>query len=208
MTSGIYIIRNILNNKLYVGSSINIGRRLTKHFSELRRDIHYNKKMQRSFNKHGEGSFESFVAISCDQSLLLWYEQQFIDQLKPEYNILPSAGSPLGYKHPKEFGEEISRRNTGKVCSVETKKKIGAKNRLYKHTPEAIEKIRKTSMGRIKPSRTYAGFISPDGIEYREIHDLTRFCQKHSLNYGNMNQVANGHKRIHLGWKRLDECTS
>ena len=29
-------------------------------------------------------------------------EQKYIDQLKPAYNILKKAGSPLGFKHSKE----------------------------------------------------------------------------------------------------------
>ena len=48
-----------------------------------------------------------------------------MDQWKPEYNVLPTAGSPLGYKHPKEFGEQIRQRKLGKTTSDATKKKIG-----------------------------------------------------------------------------------
>jgi group I intron endonuclease len=35
----------------------------------------------------------------CDQSDVISREQYYLDLLKPEYNILKTAGSPLGFKH-------------------------------------------------------------------------------------------------------------
>ena len=40
--SGIYIIQNILNEKLYVGSSVNINSRLSQHKYQLKKKIHSN----------------------------------------------------------------------------------------------------------------------------------------------------------------------
>jgi len=55
--SGVYLIKNNVNKKIYVGSSLNIYKRINKHFAELRRGKHYNNLLQRSYNKYGESSF-------------------------------------------------------------------------------------------------------------------------------------------------------
>ena len=56
--SGIYQIRNLVNNKIYVGSSNNLYRRKTyEHFRELRLNKHHNKYLQNSYNCHGEENF-------------------------------------------------------------------------------------------------------------------------------------------------------
>jgi hypothetical protein len=38
----------------------------------------------------------------CDKKETLIREQYYIDLLKPEYNILKKAGSPLGFRHSEE----------------------------------------------------------------------------------------------------------
>lgn len=38
----------------------------------------------------------------CDKKETLLREQYYLDLLKPDYNILKNAGSPLGYKHSEE----------------------------------------------------------------------------------------------------------
>ena len=40
--TGIYSIINIVNNKRYIGQSINIEERVKRHFRELRKGIHHN----------------------------------------------------------------------------------------------------------------------------------------------------------------------
>ena len=85
--SGIYVIMNVFNKKMYIGSSGNIYNRLQKHFSLLRHNKHENIKLQNSFNKHGEKYFSYHVLEFCYDTLLLEKEQYYIDKLKPTYNI-------------------------------------------------------------------------------------------------------------------------
>ena len=63
---GIYMIRNRINNKVYIGQSIDLVRREGDHFSDLRRGIHTNTHLQSSFNKYGEVNFEFIVLEYCD----------------------------------------------------------------------------------------------------------------------------------------------
>jgi len=53
----IYSIKNEKNGKLYIGSSMQLKRRWITHRSELKRNIHPNEHLQRSYNKHGKDVF-------------------------------------------------------------------------------------------------------------------------------------------------------
>ena len=56
--SGIYIISNKINEKIYIGESLDIYRRWHKeHLPQLRKNQHYNKELQNDFNKYGEKNF-------------------------------------------------------------------------------------------------------------------------------------------------------
>jgi group I intron endonuclease len=54
--SGVYKIICI-NNKFYIGSSININKRLKEHVGLLKNDRHKNKYLQNAWNRYGEQNF-------------------------------------------------------------------------------------------------------------------------------------------------------
>lgn len=115
--SGIYKITNLVNGKLYIGQAVNLRKRKATHLATLRKGRHRNKRLQASFNKHGEQAF-SFSAVEyCELGELIAREQYWIDQLDVVangYNLSPIAGkSGLGLKRPF------------KRLSDEHKKKIG-----------------------------------------------------------------------------------
>lgn len=102
-TSGIYKITNIVNNRCYIGSSVQIGIRFQQHKSRLKKDKHHSQYLQRAWNLHGESSFIFEILEKCDESIHLIREQFYMDTLKPEYNVEKIAGKPP--QHP-----EISRK--------------------------------------------------------------------------------------------------
>lgn len=52
--------------------------------------------------KYGYSKFSLEILEYCDPSDVLAREQYHIDLSNPEYNLLPTAGSSLGYKHTEE----------------------------------------------------------------------------------------------------------
>ena len=57
----IYMIINKINNKIYVGQTINKNgykKRWNQHKNELRKNSHHNIFLQNSWNKYGEENFE------------------------------------------------------------------------------------------------------------------------------------------------------
>lgn len=99
---GIYQIRNLVNNKLYVGSSNDLLKRKREHFRTLNKEIHCNKKLQRAFDKYSEQNFIfEIIEFVEDKNKLIEYEQYWINTLKSVqegYNINIVAGKGPVYK--------------------------------------------------------------------------------------------------------------
>lgn len=96
--SGIYGFLCKTNNKLYIGSSIDLSSRFNNHINGRKSNI----LLQRAITKYELQDF-IFVVFECYEfDKLVIREQFFIDELKPEFNILKTAGSLLGFKHSVE----------------------------------------------------------------------------------------------------------
>jgi len=107
--TGVYVIANLINGKLYVGSAgRSFNERFRQHRSQLRRGIHHSKHMQAAWNKYGEESFEFRVVCETAPEQAVAMEQVYMDRLKPEYNVLPRAGSALGMKMTEASKAKIS----------------------------------------------------------------------------------------------------
>ena len=57
MNSGIYLIKNMINGKGYVGSTVNLTNRKYQHFSQLKNNKHHSPHLQSSANKYGLKNF-------------------------------------------------------------------------------------------------------------------------------------------------------
>ena len=134
---GIYEIKNVVDNKFYIGSSVKVRGRIREHFRELGANTHPNFRLQRAFNKDGKESFV-FRQIEKVQEVkdLLKREQHWLDKThacKNGYNICPNAENTLGCKWTKEQREKHKRLTCGK------------NNGMYgrTHTEEVRERLSK-----------------------------------------------------------------
>ena len=155
--SGIYQIRNLINDKIYIGSAIDLKWRNRQHFSDLKYNRHFNKYLQRAYNKYGIENFIFEVLIYCDEENCLLFEQRFLDYYWNKgilYNTNPIAGNSLGYKHTEESLLKMSKIHQGHITSDEVKQKIskslqGNINGLgYKPSAETRLKLSEAAKGR------------------------------------------------------------
>ncbi len=77
---GIYKIENIINNKFYIGSSLDIGYRFKAHIRALKHNIHKNKHLQNAVNKYGITNFTFTIIEECNNTELMVREQYYIDK--------------------------------------------------------------------------------------------------------------------------------
>lgn len=96
----IYKIKNILTNKIYIGSTVNgLLKRKRTHLSNLMHNKHHSKKLQNSFNKYGKEFFIFEIVEFCSDLNILEREQywiNFYDSFVNGYNCTPIAGNCQG----------------------------------------------------------------------------------------------------------------
>ena len=73
---GIYLINNIINDKVYYGSSVDCERRWYQHKSSLNKNIHKNYHLQSSWNKYGKDTFIFNIVEKCSFDQLQIIEQK------------------------------------------------------------------------------------------------------------------------------------
>ena len=175
---GIYIIKCNVDNKVYIGQSINLKKRINEHKSLLKRNKHTNYHLQNSFNKYGEKNFIfDFLEILDEKDYtkerLDFLEIKYIEKFhsNKRYNgfNIENGGNSVG-----KLGEETRKKLsialkgnknnanawTGKHHTTETKKllsrKLKGKPSHWKGKKQSKEQIEKTvqrNLGRVWVSK-------------------------------------------------------
>lgn len=146
--SGIYAIINKINNKIYIGSSCDIGGRIYWHLNYLKNNRHHNDKLQNAWNKYGKDNFYiNIVYRDIDIKDLEKYEQFVMDL----FNVT-------------EDGYNIALKADRSEMSQETKDKISKSLKGRKRNKESIEKTRFTLIGQ-KRSEDSKNKMSLSGLK-------------------------------------------
>jgi group I intron endonuclease len=148
--AGVYIIRNTINSKVYVGSSLNFWRRYTRHKSRITLGNHHSLKLQNFANKHGISTLSFSLLEICEpnKEAYLAVEQKWIDLLhcvQKGFNVNPTASSRLGAKgRPLTVAQKaaISKAHTGKKVSSETRLAMSEAAKGRQFTEETKAKMR------------------------------------------------------------------
>lgn len=150
--SGVYIIKNKINKKIYIGSSANILERWCQHKCKLNKESHGNKHLQRAWVKYGKDEFEFIVLELTDKpskESLLELEQKYLDIYTPfcrdiVYNILETAFSSLGSAHTKETKKKLSLLMKAKWSSKDYRKLMISSFNHKRDNVASAKKISKT----------------------------------------------------------------
>lgn len=129
---GIYKIENLINNKVYIGSSISIMNRFSTHKRLLTGNIHFNKHLQSSFNKYGISNFKFEILEDLkfiDKNLIQEREEFNIKFYKANdskygYNKRIECNTNLGMKFTDEHIENLKISHIGNKRSIEANLKI------------------------------------------------------------------------------------
>ena len=192
---GVYLWLNNINNKIYVGSSVNLTTRFYKYYSVKNLTLH-NTTINNALLKYGFSNFSlAIIEYIANKEDIIKREQYYLDLLKPEYNILKIAGSRLGYKHREETLElfkkrkltEEARKNlsiasTGRILTPEIREKLSNKRKGIRLSEETRAKI---SDAAIKLVGVKLNIINIETNEILSFNSLTN-----AANYLNVSRTA------------------
>lgn len=169
--SGIYIIRNSVNGKVYVGSASRFSKRFRAHKTSLIRGSHHSPLLQRFVNKYGMEALRFELLALCDVASLIEQEQVFIDsrrshEIEHGFNCCPVAGSSLGVKQSAETRAKVSAAQT-----PERRLKQSIRAKAWRATPEQKAKNAAASKGHLHTAETKAKIsLVQKGRQFSEEH--------------------------------------
>lgn len=195
--SGIYCIRNLVNGKCYVGSSVRFDQRWSIHRLHLRRGIHHSPPLQYAWNKYGEASFKFEVIERVeDKSQLLVREQFYLDTMVREYNCSSTAGSRLGMRN--SVASNLLRAES--LNKPEVRAKLGSGKRGVPHTEEHKAHMREMMTGRKTGPR-----LTPNAPISQETRQKMRAAKLGHSRAPHAPEVIAASAIARTGQKRTDE---
>lgn len=170
MKSGIYSI--LINNKRYIGSSVDVNKRTKYHLSRLKNNKHYNKHLQSAYNLYSN-SLVVEILEDCDNNELLIKEKHYIDL----YNTLNNA---FGYNAaPNPFqgsrGLKWSQESKDKLSnSLKNDYNSGKRIKLnFNHTDEVKNRISTNLIGN-KCAKRRLILCHQNNKTYESLHSAAR----------------------------------
>lgn len=210
---GIYGIRNKVNNKMYVGKTLqNFGDRWDCHRAQLRGGYHDNPHLQNAWNKYGENNFEFIILIDCNNNEDLETVNQLeIDEIKKykqiglSYNIHDGGdgglflGKHLSEETKRKIGEKNRQNMLGRKLSEETKKKMSNSqkerydNWTDKDRADWGKGLSKYLTGIKKPSLSISMKNNKNGAKYSvdQVKEIRRLHEKENLGYTEISNITN-----------------
>ena len=185
MKNVIYKIRNVINDKFYVGSTVDSRKRFWAHRKALRLGTHDCVHLQRAWNKYGEDCFKFEIVEQLDSRDDLYpAEQKWLDEHFGKdycYNVAAHADSPMRDASPeiraklaakaKEWHKNNAHPRQGSAHTDESKaqmsetrrgKHAGTEHYRYGKTLDEAtrKKIGDAQRGKAKGPRTF----TPEGL--------------------------------------------
>lgn len=135
---GIYIIKNTINNKCYIGKAIDVNDRMKDHKYLLEDNKHTNKHLQASWNKYGAENFTFNLLEACDNlssTELKEKEKHYIKQYKSnnyQFGYNKTSGGEGGSDFTEETKQRISQSLKGRKKKPSSQKTINRRNETRK----------------------------------------------------------------------------
>jgi group I intron endonuclease len=159
--SGVYAIIP-KTGKVYIGSSVDMTKRCKRHIASLYKGNHHNKRLQRIWNKYGEGCLNFIVMeFVSDKSKLPSCEQNWIDTFIGVYKYQGLPHRLLNHKLQVKY-ENYLDRNPG-TYTEERKIKYSermkgnqyAKGKSHPQSPDTRDRIANTLRGTRHSEESY-----------------------------------------------------
>jgi len=150
--TAIYTITNTVNGRVYVGSTFSFKKRKQIHLTALRGGYGINRLLQADFTKFGQDSFVFKIILRLTKKTSIEdmanIERQFIDDLKPFYNVRTITHRHKCTTEAKQKLSESLKSHWGSLSAEEKKTKNAYKvGRVF--TEETREKLSERAKARV-----------------------------------------------------------
>ena len=108
----VYEITNVIDDRVYIGSTINLDKRWCEHKRDLMNNSHQNIHLQRFVNKYSIDSISFHIIEKIDNKNLLTKEQHYLDITKNKFNIATDSSAPMMGKHHTKEAKEKAKTNS------------------------------------------------------------------------------------------------
>ena len=163
----VYGIWNKVSNKWYVGATSRWRIRRGQHKKSLQQNKHHSIKLQRAWNKYGEGAFHFLILEETDNTKLV--EEAWIKRLNSYqngYNCTPNGVGGAGQsKCSGNFGPSHLR---GTKLSLSHRKKIS--EGVKKHRKPMSDGAKKR-MSKLAQKRNSIKIMRNDGKKYYSLQE-------------------------------------
>jgi len=200
--TGIYVITNDIDARVYIGSATSFKQRYAVHKKKIIQNEGCNPKLKNFANKYGIEHLTFSAVHACEKENLLKMEQLYLDIFQPfddnGFNIARKAGSPIGYKHTQEAKDKMKGR-TGLKWDEEHLKYFSEIKKGKKRPDSVKTKLREHYAEQTKPVMVYDinGFIAeyPSAMEVEIQMGIPKMLIKNSLH--NKSKTVKGYVFIY-----------
>ena len=164
--TGIYAVKNRLNEKIYIGKCEDD---FDKRFREHKRGFKSNIHLQRAFNKYGLENFDFIIIEECSPELCIQREMYWISYYKETKNTLYNIAEGgrggntrvgMTEEEYESYLEKIRRPRSEKFKQEQSKRFSGKNNPMYK------KKITETTRTKLK-ARHIGKIWVCNGLEHK-----------------------------------------
>jgi group I intron endonuclease len=154
---GVYAIINTINDKRYIGQSIDIDVRWMNHKSALKHNRHSNEHLQNAWNTYGSENFIFEILEICAADQIDSIEQKYIklfDCMNPDYGYNHESGGHDNRIVSDESRQKMSNKRKGRKLTDEHKQKIGLAGVGRVFSEESRDRISKALTGIKRSDKT------------------------------------------------------
>ena len=178
----VYMIKNTVNGKVYVGSSIDANKRYREHLRDLKKGDHHASRLQNSFNRYGADAFEFSILKYTKRENVRKEEARVLkmfDATNREKGYNSSDLTELGVcKHTEETKEKLRKTQQARAANLtdEERKLLsegGKKVWEGKSEEEIRAHCKKASNAAIK--KTSRAVICSNGMRFDSLSDAGRY---------------------------------
>ena len=204
---GVYLIRNLVNGKIYIGKSINIYKRILAHIYSLtaKRDKEENSHFIAAWHKYGKKSFEYIVLEEClidelSEKELFWITQYNSIDSSIGYNKRLDSSS--GMIPHEETRLKLKKALHKRFSNPDERKKISDQFKAFwKNNPDKKE-LMKINVKLTKQKKYKFIQLTEDDIIIKVYNSVEEIIKNNpTYKWQNIYSVCNGYKKRIYGYK-------